>query len=384
MSETYLNELKSLWLKVKRKKGKRTTKTIAFFDLVGSTPMKLKEGHTLGTRTVLFHNLICRKIVTKYNGIVIKELGDGILVAFDDPIFACRAAIDIKTATHKTEKILTKAGLTIGVVEEIKIAGIRDFLGTTVDRCARIQAAAVPGQILFDAALHDVASSFLKDNPNICVSPAKTLNFVGIGPTVIYELSTKETGFAACQRIPFTVHEKGRLPIEEKVAFMQNATHEIIEVGTGLTTFTGYFTNRRPAEFKDHVVKLIQQSVTFKCMLLDPDCNIAKEYAKDLKERTLIGDIRCSIKELKKQQREFESLNMKGSFEVYVYKHFPYFHAICIDPETGAGKITVSHYIHGLHRAEAPIFQFCKALNKEMFAKYWLSIKELLNKSRRV
>lgn len=380
-----LNELlKSLQLRVQKTKGKRITKTIAIFDLAGSTPMKLKEGHTLGTRAALLHNLICREIATRRSGVVIKELGDGILIEFHDPVSACLAAVEIKTATCKTEEILTKAGLTIGTVEEIEVAKIRDLLGSTIDRCARIQAIAVPGQILMDVALHDAVSSFLKDYPNICISPPKTVNLRGIGPTVVYELSTEETGFVSSQRIPFTIHEKGRLLINEKVAFMQNAKYEIIELGTGLTTFTGYFTNRRPAEFKDHVVKLLRQGVTFKCMLLDPDCNITKEYAKDLKEKTLIEDIRCSIREIKKQQNEFESLNLKGSFEIYVYRKFPYFHAVCIDPETEEGQITVSHYMHGMRRAETPVFQFCRALNKEIFARYWLSVKNLLAQSRRL
>ena len=376
--------LKDARSKVEMSKGKRVTKTIGMFDLSESTPLKLRIGHTLGTRAALLHNIVCRKIVEKFGGTVVKELGDGILVKFEDPVIACLAAIDIKTVTQKIENCFTKAGLTLGAVEEITIGGIVDLLGTTVDRCARLQALAVPGQILVDTALHDTVASFLKDYPNICFSQPKTLRLKGIGETNIYELSTRECGFVGWQRMPFSLHEEGRLLIKEKVVFMKDAKSEIIELGTGLTTFTGYFTNRRPAEFKDHVAKLLKQGVTFKCVLLDPDCNIAKEYAKDLKERGLIEDICCSIRELRKQQNEFESLNLKGSFEIYVYRHVPYFHAVCIDPETEAGRIAVSHYIHGLRRAEAPVFQFCKALNKEMFAKYWLSIKELLNESKQV
>lgn len=373
--------LQSLQLRVKKTKGKRATKIIAIFDLTGSTPLKLKEGHTLGTRTVLLHNLICREIATEHNGVVVKELGDGILIEFLDPVSACLAAVDIKTTISKTEKISTKGGLTIGVVEEIEVGDTRDLLGTTVDRCARIQATAVPGQILMDAALHDAVSSFLKDYPNICVGPPKNVNLRGIGQTVLYELSTKETGFVGWQKIPFIIHN-GRLRISEKVAFMKNAKYEIIELGIGLTTFTGYFTNRRPTEFKNHVVELLDQGVTFKCILLDPNCNIAKQYAKDRKERILIKDIRCSIQELKKQQNELK--NLKGSFEIYVYRHFPYFHAVCIDPKTETGKITVSHYMHQMRRAETPVFQFCNALNKEIFAKYWSSIEELLDQSIRL
>jgi len=385
ISRNYLNELsKSLQLQVKKTKRQRTTKAIAFFDLTGSAPMKLREGHTFGTRVALLHNLICREIAAKHNGTVVKELGDGLFIEFQDPVYACLAAIDIKTAISKKKRLLTRAGLTIGVVEEIEVGGIRDLLGATVDRCARVQAAAMPGQILIDSALHDVVSSFLKDHKDICLSSPRTVNLKGIGSTVVYELSTKESGLVSNQRIPFTISEEGRLLISEKVAFMQNAKREIIELGTGLTTFTGYFTNRRPAEFKDYVVELLRQGVTFKCMLLDPDCNIAKEYAKDCKEKTLLDDIHQSIKELKEQQDNFRSLKLKGSFEIYTYRHTPYFHAVCIDPETEEGKITISHYMHGIRRAETPVFQFCKGLNNKIFAKYWFSIKKLFTQSRQL
>lgn len=385
MSESDLDRLsKSLQQRVREKKGKRVTKTIGFFDLTGSTPMKLSRGHTFGTRAALFHNLICREITAKHGGSVVKEFGDGLLVEFDDPLSGCLASLDIKTAVYKTGGILTKAGLTIGTLEEIEISGIRDLLGATVDRCARIQNAAIPGQILMDATLHDVVLSFLKDHPNICVSPPKTMNLRGIGAVVTYELSTKVDGFVSYQRIPFTVSEKGRLLISEKVAFMQDAKCEIIELGIGLTTFAGYFTDRRPAEFKDHIVKLLKQGVTFKCMLLNPDCSVAKEYAVDRKEKTLLEEIRTSIRDLKEQQNEFKRLNLKGSFEIYIYRHFPYFHAVCVDPEMAEGLMTLSHYIYGTRRAEAPVFQFCKALNKEIFAKYWFSIRELLRQSERL
>ncbi len=385
MSTTYLDKLvKDLRVRVGEMRGKRKTTTVAIFDLVGSTPMKLREGHTLGKEVVLLHNLICRKIATKYNGTIIKELGDGVLIVFGDPVSACRAAVDIKTATHKTKNILTKASLTHGVVEEIRTGRRRDVLGNTVDRCARIQSLALPDQILIDDSLYRTASSFLMDYPNIIMSSPKKVKLRGIGHIIVHELSSKETGFAPCNIVPLTAYENGRLSIEEKVSFMGNAKREVIELGTGLTTFAEYFTNRRPAEFKDHVVRLMKQGVTFKCMLLNPDSKVAHEYAKDIKEKNLIKNIRHSIEELKKQRKEFTYLNLRGSIKIYLYSRFPYFHAVCVDPETETGQITVSHYLHGLSRAEAPVFQFCNVLNKEMFAKYWLSIKELLKESKTI
>jgi len=370
--------------KVERSKGKRVTKTIGMFDLSESTALKLRIGHTLGTRAALLHNLVCRKIAEKYGGTVVKELGDGILIKFDDPLTACLAAIGIKTVTEKIENCLTKAGLTHGAIEEITIGGIVDMLGTTVDRCARLQALAMPGQILVDTALHDTVASFLKDYPNICFSQPKTLRLKGIGETNIYELSTREGGFVGWQRMPFSLQEEGRLLIEEKVAFMQGANSEVIELGTGLSTFAGYFTNRRPAEFKDHVVELLRRGVTFKCVALNPDSTIAEIYANDRKEENFIQDIRNSIKELKRQRDEFVARGLKGSFEVYVYDHFPYFHAVCIDSMSDHGRMTVSHYMHGIARAGTPVMQFSKSLNPVMFNKYWSSVEKLLSDAKKL
>lgn len=376
--------LKSIKSKVEDSKGEMVNRTICMFDLSESTPLKLRVGHTSGTKTALLHNHICREIVRHFGGAVVKELGDGILIKFDDPSKACRAAIDIKIATMRMKNCLTKAGLTSGMVEEIAIEGILDVLGATVDRCARLQGLAAPEQILVDTALHDAVVSVLKDDPKICFSQPKSFRLKGIGQKDVYELSTKECGFVGWESIPFNLQEEGRLLIKEKVAFMQNVTSEVIELGTGLTTFSGYFTSRRPAEFKNHVIELLKRGVTFKCLALDPDSAIAEMYAKDRQEENLIQDIRNSIGELQKQREEFLKRGLKGLFEIYVYNHFPYFHAVCVDPYSDKGRMTVSHYMHGMARAEAPVMQFSKSQNPLMFNKYKIAIEKLLSYSKKL
>jgi len=383
MSKNNPSELvRSLRRRVGKTRGKSATRTIVMFDLVGSTSLKLKKGHTVGTRTALLHNLICKEIAAKHKGFVFKELGDGLLIAFNDPVSACWAAVDIKTATFDEESVLTKGSIAIGSVEEIEISGRRDLIGSAIDRCSRINSSAAPGQILLDGAVYSIVSSILKDHKNICVGSPRTLDLRGVGPHTIYEISTKKLGLIGFQRIPFIIHEDGRLGIKEKVEFMEGANCEIIELGVGLTTFTEYFRSRRRNEFKDHVMKLLKSGVVLRCMLLDPDSDIAKAYARDLGESTLLNDIRSSIQQLKTQQKQFEGLNLKGQFEIYAYEHVPYFHAVCVDPETDYGRLTVSHYIHGISRANAPVAQFSRASNDKMFDKYWLSIKELLMRSR--
>jgi len=64
---------------------------VAMFDLAGSTRIKLEEGHSVGTRLVIEHNLLCEDISEKFGGTVIKHMGDGIFLQFQDAIEACRA-----------------------------------------------------------------------------------------------------------------------------------------------------------------------------------------------------------------------------------------------------------------------------------------------------
>jgi hypothetical protein len=50
--------------------------------------------------------------------------------------------------------------------------------------------------------------------------------------------------------------------------------------------------------------------------------------------------------------------------ELFGYSHIPCFHAVCVDPRTELGRMTVSNYLHGIKRAEAPVFQFSKSIIK--------------------
>lgn len=375
---------KNLEEKVQNTRGTKVIKVIGFFDLTNSTTMKLSEGHTIGTKTALLHNLLCRQIVESHNGKVVKELGDGVLVSFKDSLHACLAAIDFKRSVLEHGKFLTKGAMTIGEVEELEVAGIQDILGSPVDRCARIASAALPGQILLDSTLYEGISSFLKDYPDICIGQPESSNLKDIGIITTVELSNKKNGFVLGRKRPFNLFEDGRLSISEKVEFMQDAKQEIIELGIGLTTFSEYFESRKHSEFKDHVKKIVENGVVFKCMLLDPETKAANEYARITKEPTLLTSIRSSIKTLKKVQKEFRDAGLLGSFEIYAYKSLPYFHAVCIDANTDAARMVISHYLHGVKRADSPVIQFSKKTNVIMFNKYLSSILFLQENSKKI
>lgn len=306
----------------------------------------------------------------------IKEEG----IAFDDALEACNAALDIKHATRKIKNCLTKAGLTSGDVEEVKIGNATDFLGATVDRCARIQSVALPGQILIDKALLGHIDSFLKDNHSISLSESAVIDLKGIGVTEIYELSRPKLGFVGWQQ-PFSIHD-GRLPIQDKINFMKSARKDVIEVGVSLRTFANYFTGRPSGEFRVHIIELLQIGVRFKCYLLDPKSKSAEMYSQDRAEKNLISNIQDSIEQLGNQVDEFALLNLKGSLEIYVYDRLPYFYLLCVDPTSKNAKMAASHYMPGVLRADTPVIQFSKSSNPELFIKYWNSFQNLTDNAQ--
>jgi class 3 adenylate cyclase len=153
-----------------KNKKKTTTVAVAMFDLVGSTYLKRALGHSKGTHIVLEHNLMCEKISEKFDGSVIKHMGDGLFIEFEDPSNACLAAVEIRNAIAKAGRFQTKGGITFGMVERIKIGGIQDLIGTTIDRCARLVSLAQPNQILIDTVLYGVAESFIRDNSHLLIS----------------------------------------------------------------------------------------------------------------------------------------------------------------------------------------------------------------------
>ncbi|MGI0065909.1 MAG: adenylate/guanylate cyclase domain-containing protein, partial [Nitrosotalea sp.] len=149
--------------------SKRRVETMAIFDQVDSTGSKMKLGHDEATQKIFHHNIICRQIVKKMNGTVIKDTGDGVLTRFLDPMNACLCAINIQHAINKAD-IVTRGALSMGMVEEAHFTDYVDLYGTAVDLCSRIEKCALPNQILIDKTLYDSINTFLRDHDDIHVS----------------------------------------------------------------------------------------------------------------------------------------------------------------------------------------------------------------------
>jgi hypothetical protein len=180
------------------------------------------------------------------------------------------------------------------------------------------------------------------------------------------------------------IHEKGRLTIQEKVAIIKETKQEYIEVALAMRTFTEYFTRRNSAEFKDEVVLLLDRGVDFKFYILNPDSEIAKNYAIIRNETDLLENIQNTKTELLKLKKEFEKRGCSGKFEIYFYENFPYFSLTIIDKDLESGRALVSNYLPLEHRAEMPVIEITKKENSDLMKKYVECLNIIIKGSQKV
>ena len=127
--------------------------TFLFTDIEGSTRLWEQEPGRMQP-ALAAHDTIVRAAVDQRGGHVVKATGDGIHAAFDDPLEALHAALQIQhalddpAATHGVT-LRVRCGLHWGADERRD----GDFFGPAVNRAARIMAAAHGGQTLLSQAV---------------------------------------------------------------------------------------------------------------------------------------------------------------------------------------------------------------------------------------
>ena len=127
--------------------------TILFTDIESSTRLWEQDRERM-SQALAGHDVLARAAVNSHHGTLVKMTGDGMHAVFSDPVDALNATIMMQRAladsqtTHGVALHL-RCGLHVGVVE----CRENDFFGTTVNRAARIMAAAHGGQILLSQAV---------------------------------------------------------------------------------------------------------------------------------------------------------------------------------------------------------------------------------------
>ena len=134
--------------------GSLGTATIVFTDVVESTSLSQAMGDRAWSDLITTHFDTVQGIVVDQSGVVAKTIGDGGMYVFPSGVSALTAAIEIQrsTATSAGNGLRLRVGVHTGDV----VRSQTDFLGLTVNKAARVAAAAQGGQILVSASTVDM------------------------------------------------------------------------------------------------------------------------------------------------------------------------------------------------------------------------------------
>jgi class 3 adenylate cyclase len=139
----------------------RVLATILFTDIVGSTQKAVEFGDKRWRALLDSHDDILRRTLDRYQGRLIKMIGDGSLATFDGPARAIQAGRAIRDSMRSLG-IEVRAGLHTGEVElrNDDVGGIAVHIG------ARVAGLAEPGELLVSGSVPPlVAGSGIEFEP---------------------------------------------------------------------------------------------------------------------------------------------------------------------------------------------------------------------------
>jgi class 3 adenylate cyclase len=137
------------------------TITIVFSDIESSTERATSMGDTAWMKVLSAHNEIIQTHVTKWDGTVIKNQGDGFMLTFGGARRALRAMIDVQrdleqyALDHPDRGVRVRVGVHTGEV----IAEEGDIFGKHVMFAARVGGLADGGEIVVSSIVREIASA---------------------------------------------------------------------------------------------------------------------------------------------------------------------------------------------------------------------------------
>src|SRR5580658_4629812 len=167
-----LEPIKTQSAAVERPTGERRHLTVLFCDLVGSTAIAAQLDPEEWRETIADYHRAAAEAITRFDGHVAKNLGDGVMAYFgwpaahdNDAERAVRAGLAILDSIAKLNeqpghaKLSARVGIDSGGVVVGASAGQdADIFGDTPNIAARVQAAAEPGSVAITDATHRLVS----------------------------------------------------------------------------------------------------------------------------------------------------------------------------------------------------------------------------------
>ncbi len=128
---------------------RRTLVALWFADIAGYSEHAAKD-ETSALRMVEILQTLSRETVTRYNGRVVKFLGDAVLAEFPSAELAAFSAAELsRQFEEQSARIGDRGQVRVGVhLGDVAVAPDGDLYGDAVNAAARIQQAAAPGQVV--------------------------------------------------------------------------------------------------------------------------------------------------------------------------------------------------------------------------------------------
>jgi len=132
----------------------RKLTAIMFTDIVGFTSL-MRADEKKALNLLYYNRQLLEPLIKKYNGEILKEMGDGTLNSFSSAIEAVRCALEIQETLEEVPALNLRIGVHIGdVIEQGE-----DIFGDGVNIASRIQNLADSGGICISQAVNDSIQS---------------------------------------------------------------------------------------------------------------------------------------------------------------------------------------------------------------------------------
>ncbi|PWU10813.1 MAG: adenylate/guanylate cyclase domain-containing protein [Verrucomicrobia bacterium] len=139
------------------------TVTFLFTDIEGSSLLWERCPDAM-TSVIEQHDHLLSSLCIQKGGYVFKRMGDGICAAFEAPLSALTAAIQIQRALAiKSWEVIGGLRVRIGIHTGVAVWRENDYFGQALNRVARIMSAAHGGQILISGVTAELLKDFSSD-----------------------------------------------------------------------------------------------------------------------------------------------------------------------------------------------------------------------------
>ncbi|MGW0040108.1 adenylate/guanylate cyclase domain-containing protein [Rhodococcus sp. NPDC003348] len=155
--------------------------TIGFADMVGYTSLTRRLDITELTELLEFFESTVTNVISQNHGWVIKNVGDEVLFAVEDPADAARIALALQDAAASTEEL---PNLRVGLARGEVLMRFGDVYGSVVNIAARLTSAARPGTVLVDENVAEALGA-VRD---FHLRPLRTLRVRGFSRLKAYAL----------------------------------------------------------------------------------------------------------------------------------------------------------------------------------------------------